>query len=310
MSNKWVFSAALFVGMLCSEKIKAQDQMHILKMRKATDMHQFFRFTGNDLIIIAGHRGGMVKGFPENSIATFENTLRHTPAFFEIDPRLTKDSVIVLMHDATLDRTTTATGKLSDYTFEQLKDIRLKDAEGNVTEYSIPTLSEVIEWARGKTILNLDHKDVPLSMTADVIRKHKAEAFVMLTVHNPGQASYYLSQNKENMFSVFIRNKAEFDAYKKEGIPFKQLIAYIGPHVKPENQELYKLINGEGAMCMISAASSYDKHKDEEGRRAAYRSVVNDGATILESDYPISAAEAIRPLLKKNSAKKKWFGKK
>ena len=37
------------------------------------------------------------------------------PAFFEVDPRLTKDSVIVLMHDATLDRTTDATGNFFDF---------------------------------------------------------------------------------------------------------------------------------------------------------------------------------------------------
>lgn len=46
-------------------------------------------------------------GYAENCIEGLENVLTQMPAFFEIDPRLTKDSVIVLMHDATLDRTTT-----------------------------------------------------------------------------------------------------------------------------------------------------------------------------------------------------------
>ena len=270
-------------------------------------MHAFFSFTGNDVMLVAGHRGGMVKGFPENSIATFENTLKHTPAFFEIDPRLTKDSVIVLLHDATLDRTTTATGRLSDYTYEQLKNVRLKDAEGNVTDYKIPKLSEVIKWARGKTILNLDHKDVPLAMTAELIKKYKAESYVMLTVHSPEEASFYLSKNEESMFSAFIRNMTEFEAYKNAGIPFRQLIAYIGPRVRPENKKLYALINGEGAMCMISAASTYDKLVNEAERSAAYGSIVQDGASILESDYPIDAADAIKGLLKKGSGKMKWF---
>ena len=66
--------------------------------------------------------------------------------FFEIDPRLTKDSVIVLMHDVTLDRTTNATGRLADYTWEELQDVSLKDSEGNVTSCRIPTLEGVIEW--------------------------------------------------------------------------------------------------------------------------------------------------------------------
>ncbi len=123
-----------------------------------------------------------------------EYVLKHTPAFFEIDPRLTKDSVIVLLHDATLDRTTTGKGKLSDYTWEEVKQFRLKDKDGNVTPYRIPTLQEAIDWARGKTILNLDKKDVPMQMTADIIRKNKAAHFVMVTVHNAKQANFITMQ--------------------------------------------------------------------------------------------------------------------
>jgi len=289
--------------------VTAQEKLNILKLKTAKDLHEFFRYTGNDAVLVSGHRGGMVPGFPENSIATFENTLRHTPAFFEIDPRLTKDSVIVLLHDATLDRTTTGKGKLSDYTFEELKQFRLKDAQGNVTDYSIPTLEETIEWARGKTVLNLDHKDVPLQMTADLLKKHKADAFMMLTVHSAAEAKFYLAENKNRMFSAFIRNKEEFDEYEKSGVPFTQLIAYIGPIVKPENQELYLLLHQKGTMCMISAASSYDKLKSAEERKSAYISIAKDGASILESDMPIEAAEAIRDFQKAGNKKQKFFGK-
>ena len=135
--------------------------LHTLSIKSPRELRQFFDYAGRDVPIISGHRGGTIKGYPENSLGAFENTLRSTPAFFEVDPRLTKDSVIVLMHDATLDRTTTGTGKVSDHTWAELKALRLKDLEGNVTAYGIPTLEEVIRWSKGKTVLNLDHKDVP-----------------------------------------------------------------------------------------------------------------------------------------------------
>jgi glycerophosphoryl diester phosphodiesterase len=302
-----IFSAFMLVGSL---SVTAQEKMNVLKIKSPQDLHALFKYAENDIMLIAGHRGGMVKGFPENSIATFENTLRHTPAFFEIDPRLTKDSVMVLMHDATLDRTTTGKGKLSDYTYEELKKFRLKDSEGNVTDFPIPTLSEVIEWARGKTVVNLDHKDVPLAMTAALIKKHKADAFVMLTVHSAAEAKYYLSQNKHHTFSAFIRNMKEYEDYEKAGVPFTQMIAYIGPLVKPENKDLYALLNKKGTMCMISAASSYDKLKTAEERKAAYIAIAKDGASILESDLPIEAAEAVKEYTQKPSPKQKFFGKK
>ena len=302
--------ALLILAMLLSDFAKAQTKMNVLHIKSAEELHSFFKFTGKENILIAGHRGGMVKGFPENSIATFENTLRYTPAFFEIDPRLTKDSVMVLMHDATLERTTTGTGKVSDYSYAELKKFRLKDAEGNVTKFEIPTLSEVIEWARGKTILNLDHKDVPLKMTAEIIRKHKADAYVMLTVHSPSEAVFYLNDNKKRTFSAFVKTKMEFEEYEKAGVPFTQMIAYIGPTVKPGNQELYQMLNQKGTMCMISAASSYDKLKTVAERNAAYLAIAKDGASILETDFPIEAAQAVESLHKADSPKDKFFGKK
>ncbi|NEU70310.1 glycerophosphodiester phosphodiesterase family protein [Spirosoma agri] len=270
--------------------------LHRLPITTVQELHDYFNWKPGKPPIISGHRGGMYEGFAENSLSSFEHTLEHTPAFFETDPRLTKDSVVVLLHDATLDRMTTGTGKLSDYTWEEVKKLRLKDAQGRVTQDRIPTLDEAIDWARGKTVLNLDHKEVPLSMTASIIRKHKADAFVMLTVHSPQQAQYYYRENKDRMFSAFIKNKDEWEAYEKAGIPASSLIAYIGPAIKPDNKQLYQLLNSKGIMCMISAASSYDKLADEQERFSAYRAIIEDGASILESDRPIDVAQALKPL--------------
>jgi glycerophosphoryl diester phosphodiesterase len=268
--------------------------LHRLPIKTVQDLHGFFKWSSQKKPIVSGHRGGMVKGFPENSIATFENTLKYTPAFYETDPRLTKDSVIVLMHDETLDRTTTGHGKVGDYTLAELKMLHLKDAEGNVTTHRIPTLGEAIDWARGKTVLNLDKKDVPFSMITAIIRKHKADAFVMLTVHTAEQALYYYNDNKDRMFSAFVKTPQAMAEYEKAGIPWGQMIAYIGPDIKSENQEMYRLLHAKGVMCMISAAPTYDKLGSYDERATAYRAIIKDGASVLESDLPIEVAEALR----------------
>ncbi|KAA5547494.1 glycerophosphodiester phosphodiesterase family protein [Adhaeribacter rhizoryzae] len=293
-------------GQLWAQKGK---DLHTLNLKSPADLHAFFKYTGQDVPLISGHRGGMIKGFPENCIATFENTLRHTPAFFEIDPRLTKDSVIVLMHDATLERTTTGKGKVSDYTWAELQKLKLKDVEGNITEHRIPTLDEVINWSKGKTIINLDKKDVPLAMTAKKLQEHQADTYVMLTVHNAQQAKYYYDQNKNRMFSAFVRTKKEFEDFENSGVPWSQIMAYVGPTNKPENKELYDLLHARGVKCMISAAPTYDKLKDPTERRKAYRETFQAGADVLESDLPIEAAAAIQDLIPKKSPKLKYFQK-
>src|SRR3546814_19164 len=249
---------------------QAQKTIHILKLRNARQLHQFFHYTGNDIPLVSGHRGGMTEGYPENCIPSFENTLRHTPAFFEIDPRLTKDSVIVLMHDATLNRTTNGTGKVSDYTWEELKQLRLKDKFGKLTEFRIPTLAETIEWSKGKTIINLDHKDVPLEMTADILEEHHAVNYVMITVHSAEEALYYYKRNPDRMFSAFIRTPEELESYERSGVPWKNIMAYIGPKNSPEAREMRVLLHARGVKCMISAAPTYDKLKDPADRAAAY----------------------------------------
>jgi glycerophosphoryl diester phosphodiesterase len=275
----------------------AQDRpMNVLAMKNAASMQQYFSHTGKDVFIISGHRGGTTVGFPENSLQTFENTLKYTPAFFEIDPRLTKDSVIVLMHDATLDRTTTGKGKVSDFTFAELQQFRLRDPQGNVTGFKIPTLKEAILWSKGKTVMNLDHKDVPLEVTARLLKECGNEV-VMLTVHSPQQARFYYDRNPASMFSAHILTRKAFDEYEKEGVPWKNMIAYIGPENKPANKELLDLLHAKGVMCMIAASPIYDKLEDAAERAKHYRETFTEGADILELDLPIEVAEAIKPII-------------
>src|SRR5690554_341347 len=110
-----IFLSALITFFGCAvPTVNQEDDPFWLAFDTPAELHRFFRYEEGKHIV-SGHRGTMELGLPENSIASMEKVLEHTPAFFEIDPRLTKDSVVILMHDATLDRTTNGTGKVSDY---------------------------------------------------------------------------------------------------------------------------------------------------------------------------------------------------
>lgn len=283
----------LSVGNVLGQDMNAK-KIHAIEIPSAKGLHDFFRYKLDGQPLISGHRGGMEPGFPENSIEALEHVLSFTPAFFEIDPRLTKDSIIVLMHDATLERTTNGSGKLSDLYWEEASELLLKDVNGEITSYKIPTLEEAIIWSKGKTILNLDHKDVPLQMTADLIKKMDAFDHVMLTVHKPSEARFYLNQHPDFMFSAFVRSIEEFEAYEQEKIPWSQLMAYVGSLSKQENRKLYHMLHSKGVKVMVSAAPSYDKMERGEDQNQAYRQVFLDGADVLESDFPIRVSEALQ----------------
>src|SRR6185369_5930457 len=114
---------------------EAKAPLHRIDPKTAEGLRKILAYSAERLPVVSAHRGGPQAGFPENCIATFENTLQHTYAFLEIDPRLTKDGAIVVLHDPTLERTTTGRGKLADLTLAEVRKLRLKDPQGNVTPY-------------------------------------------------------------------------------------------------------------------------------------------------------------------------------
>jgi len=272
-----------------AQTINSED-LHILKKGRS---QKFFRYRQNGSIIISGHRGGRETGYPENSLEGFHNVLRQMPAFFEIDPRLTRDSVIVLMHDATLDRTTTAKGYLNEYTYEQLSTFRLKDYYGNPTPYSIPTLEEVIRWSKGKTVINLDKKDVPPEMIVELVKRLKASGHMMLTVHNGAQARYYYDHLPKIMLSAFMRTMKEYEDIASSGVPWKNMIAYVGSSINKENAEIVRLLHSKGVRCMISVAPTHDRLSSQEERKRAYLEEISKKPDIIETDIPVEVWKVI-----------------
>ena len=229
-----ITSVVLFSVTGCGPK---EGEEYYLKFKKLSDTQEYFAYKADSTILISGHRGTKEAGFPENSIEGFQHALTRMPLFFEVDPRLTKDSVIVLMHDETIDRTTNASGKLSDYNYDELLSIRLKDHEGNITATMIPKLEEVFDWSKGKTVINLDRKDVPHQMIVDLIKKNKAEKYVMLTVHTGAQARFYHDRLPGVMLSVFARNDAEYEDVAISGVPWENMIAYVGQSIDESNRQ-------------------------------------------------------------------------
>ena len=89
---------------------------------------------------------------PENSLAAFDNAVKHGFAI-ELDVQMTKDGVLVVFHDDTLDRMTNATGVVEKMDYNQIKDITLLD-----TDCKIPTFKQILELVDGKTELLIEIK--------------------------------------------------------------------------------------------------------------------------------------------------------
>jgi len=111
--------------------------------------------------LLAAHRGGSLL-WPENSLLAFRNAVALGADFIEFDVHLSRDGEVVVIHDPTLERTTTGAGPVKDRTVAELKGVRLKDRTGAVTEETVPTLDEVAAVAaKGKRRMLLEIKVDP-----------------------------------------------------------------------------------------------------------------------------------------------------
>jgi glycerophosphoryl diester phosphodiesterase len=122
---------------------------------------------------IHAHRGGALSGGSpsgfENTLLAFEESNEQGADVIELDVKLTSDNVPVVMHDATLDRTTNCTGQVRQKTAAELEaecgvDVRGTGdkTEPSPTRLSVPPLSEVLTWANSNRVkLNLEIKNQP-----------------------------------------------------------------------------------------------------------------------------------------------------
>jgi len=99
----------------------------------------------NGTPLILGHRGALDQA-PENTMPAFERAQELAAGGFELDVRLTKDGVPVVMHDEELLRTTGASGTVGGTTLEELRAL---DAgswfDPKFQDCRVPTLEEVLE---------------------------------------------------------------------------------------------------------------------------------------------------------------------
>jgi glycerophosphoryl diester phosphodiesterase len=112
-------------------------------------------------VMVVAHRACWSEA-PENSLAAIDACVSLGVDIVELDVRATRDGHLVLMHDATVDRTTTGAGSLADMTLAELKRLRLREGEGGAqaraSAHRAPTLAEAFETARGRILINIDLK--------------------------------------------------------------------------------------------------------------------------------------------------------
>jgi glycerophosphoryl diester phosphodiesterase len=138
----------------------------------------------SEYVVVISHRGDW-RNYPENSIPAIESIIRMGVDMMELDVKMTKDSVLVLMHDQTINRMTNGKGLVSDFTYDSLKTFKMKRAHNVATDsVRVPTLREALLCCKDRILVNVDHaypyyKEIvelteELGVTGQVLMKGKS----------------------------------------------------------------------------------------------------------------------------------------
>jgi len=149
-----------------------------------------------DKFLVIAHRGGRSLG-PESTLYTYRKAVELGVDVLEMDVRSTSDGRLIILHDATVARTTDATGPVENYTLAELNklDAAYRWSPDNGRSFplrnkgiKIPTLDEVFN-AFPRTRINLEIKDArsgTIQSLCRTIRSHHMTEKVMIASFDSG----------------------------------------------------------------------------------------------------------------------------
>jgi len=133
--------------------------------------------------IVICHRGDHVK-YPENTLAAYAEAIKNRADYIEIDLRTTKDSVLVSMHDNTVNRMTNAKGLVKDMTLTEIEQLQVKSSDSlDKTAYRVPTFEEILKLCKDKIYIYIDFKNASASVTYAILKKYGMEKQVLVYIN-------------------------------------------------------------------------------------------------------------------------------
>src|SRR5690606_8127998 len=140
----------------------------------------------------------------------------------------------------------------------ELRKLRLKDTQGNLTDYGIPTLDEALQWAKGKTILVIDAKDVPIEQRVQKILDNKAEANAIVIAYSIEDMKKAYAMSKHIVMEVMMGKKENLAQIEKAGIPMQNIVGFVS-HDLPVKSDIFDMLHAKGVMGMQGSHRNYER---------------------------------------------------
>ncbi len=250
-------------------------------------------------VLVISHRGDW-RNYPENSIPAIESVIKMGADMVEIDVQLTKDSVLVLMHDRTIDRCTTGRGKIGEMTYEELQRHYLKTAHGvrSSLDLKVPTLREALEVCKDRITVNIDkgydYYPMVLALTEELGITHQV---LIKGGKSLADIEAKMAENENNLLYMPIVTPANAGSAKI----FEEYIAADKPQLAyevcwsemtPVVEECMQRVIADGSMLWVNTlwnslcGGLSDDVAYEKSAEEVYGKILEMGATMIQTDRP------------------------
>ena len=251
----------------------------------------------SDKVLVACHRGDW-RNWPENSLAAIESVIGMGADIMELDLKLTKDSVLVVCHDRTIDRTTSGKGRVCDITYDSIRRCVLKTGHGVKTTHRMPTLREALEVCKDRIVVNVDqgyeYYDLVLGVTEEL---GVTEQILIKGKRSTDVVAAKFSEHPRNMMYMPIidilkpKGQALFAEYRDKGItPLAYEVCWS--EYTPEVEACMREVIAGGSKLWVNSlwptlnGGLCDDAAFEGDPAEVYGELVDMGATMIQTDRP------------------------
>ena len=255
----------------------------------------------SEYVVVISHRGDW-RNYPENSIPAIESIIRMGVDMMELDVKMTKDSVLDLMHYKNIKRITTGKGLVSHITYDSLMTFNMKRAHNVATDsIKVPTLREALLCCKDRILVNVDHaypyyKEIvelanELGVTGQVLMKGKSSI---------DKVNEDMSKHENNLLYMPIidinkpKGQALFTEYQERGVvPMAYEVCWQNPGEELTNCVAKILENGSRAWVNTlwpSLCGGYgnddDAALDAADPADVYGQYLDMGFSMIQTDRP------------------------
>ncbi len=258
-------------------------------------------------VLVVCHRGDW-RNFPENSIPAIESVIDMRADIVELDIQLTKDSVLVLMHDGTIDRCTTGKGRISELTYEEIQKHYLKTAHGTrcSLDLKVPTLREALEVCKDRIVINIDkgynHYGLVLAMAEEM---GMTEQILIKGSSSLANIREKMAANEQNLLYMPIitptnaKSMALFEEYIADDEPQLAYEICWGEYTPEVESAMQRLIADGSKLWVNSLWNSLCGGLSDDvawvtSADEVYGKLVDMGATMIQTDRPEYLLEYLR----------------